>query len=519
MNGKTSKKIKLLFIPLLMGAVFTTTPTVAQPTSAQGTPDSFADLAEKLLPSVVNISTTQIVKENPNQRINPFPQGNPFPPGSPFDQFFEEFFNNPNNPLLPMQPPTEEGQAPMEQGEPREYKKPNALGSGFVIDAEKGYIVTNNHVIMDADEIKVILHDDTTLDAKLIGRDDKTDLAVLQVETDIKLDAAAWGDSDQMRVGDWIVAIGNPFGLGGTVTTGIISARQRNINAGPYDDFLQTDASINRGNSGGPMFNLNGEVIGINTAIFSPSGGSVGIGFAIPSTLAQSVIKQLINYGHTRRGWLGVQIQMVTDDIAESLGMKKVQGALISNITKDSPAEKAGIKAGDVMLSFNGQAINEMRNLPRIVAETDIGKKAIAQIWRDGKTVEVELEVGEMEKAEALAVKEAEEKTAAVVATKEDVIKELGLSVSPATEAIKKQYVIADDVNGVVITKVKPDSAAAEKRLMPGDVITEFNQSEVKNAGEITNLIKEAKAQKKTSALLLINRSGNIRFVALKLPE
>ncbi|HJS32758.1 MAG TPA: Do family serine endopeptidase, partial [Alphaproteobacteria bacterium] len=315
----------------------------------------FADLAERLLPAVVNISTTQTVRQDRNQQQGPQqgPQGErrrgpevpQFPPGSPFEEFFREFFDRQGRPDAP----------------PR---RTQSLGSGFVIDST-GYVVTNNHVIAEADEIKVILHDDTQLAAKVIGRDPKTDLAVLKVEPSKPLTAVKFGNSDQTRVGDWVVAIGNPFGLGGTVTAGIVSARARDINAGPYDDFIQTDASINRGNSGGPMFNLAGEIIGINTAIYSPSGGSVGIGFAIPANLAKPVIDQLRVSGKVRRGWLGVQIQSVTDEIAESLGLNKARGALVARVTENSPAAKGKIESGDVILKFDGKDVTEMRRLPR----------------------------------------------------------------------------------------------------------------------------------------------------------
>ncbi len=305
------------------------------------------------------------------------------PPGSPFDQFFKDFYDQYNN------------------GKPPEEEKVSSLGSGFVIDAANGYIVTNNHVIKDAEEIKVTLSDNTTLDAKLIGADEKTDLAVLKVKSPAPLTAAVWGDSDASRIGAWIMAIGDPFGLGGTVTAGIISARQRDINAGPYDQFIQTDAPINRGNSGGPMFNMNGEVVGINTAIFSPSGGSVGIGFAVPSNLAKGVVAQLIKYGQTKRGWLGVHIQEMTPEMAESFGLGKPRGALVSSVTPGGPADKAGIKSGDIILKFDDHIIKEMRELPLMVADAEINKKATLTLWRKGKEETVTVDLGQLEKAEA----------------------------------------------------------------------------------------------------------------------
>src|SRR5512134_1778265 len=322
---------------------------LSNPAHARAVPDSFADLAARLLPSVVNVSTTQVVEGNTGIEI---PQ---LPPGSPFEEFFKEF---------------------MERGQPRQQqqrRRATSLGSGFVYD-NQGHIVTNNHVIQDADQVTVILHDETRLDAKVIGRDSKTDIAILKVEPNARLVPVQFGDSDMARVGDWVLAIGNPFGFGGSVTAGIISARGRDIQAGPYDDFLQTDASINRGNSGGPTFNLNGEVIGINTAIYSPSGGSIGIGFAIPSLSAQPVIQQLIQHGQVRRGWLGVRIQAVTEEIADALGLKDAAGALVAGVIPGGPAEKANIKDGDIILEFDGKPIGQMRRLPRLVADTEIGR-------------------------------------------------------------------------------------------------------------------------------------------------
>lgn len=450
---------------------------------------SFADLAEELLPAVVNISSTQRY-ETPED----FPEMPHFPPGSPFEEFFEEFFERRGGgmPSIP----------------------PSSLGSGFVIDAEQGYIVTNSHVIEDADEVRVTLHDDTTIPAKIIGRDEKTDLAVIKVDTDHKLTEVNFGDSDKMRVGDWILAIGNPFGLGGTVTTGIISAQQRDIQSGPYDDYIQTDASINRGNSGGPMFNLEGKVIGINTAIFSPSGGSVGIGFAIPSDLARPVINQLIKFGETRRGWLGVRIQTVTDEIAESLGLENAEGALVASVTDTGPAEEAGLQAGDIILEFDGQAISEMRELPRAVAETKIGKDAAVRFWRNGETMETKVKIGELEQAEEqglISTGPRQESTSDGVS-----IEGVGLSVSSITSALREAFGIPADVEGVVITSVEDMSESAEKGLLPGDVIVEVNQQAVLEPNEAKTIIEKAQKAGRSSVLLLVNRGGDVRFVALR---
>ncbi len=476
-------------------------------------PSSFADLTARVQDAVVNVSTTQKLepKKNhyPRRRVitpMPMPQ---FPPGSPFEDLFNEFFNGPDG-------------LQQDQGDNDSAPTPRAqsLGSGFIIDADKGYVVTNNHVIDDADEIKVILHDNTQLDAKIVGRDTETDLALLQVKSTKKLHAVNWGNSDTMRVGDWVLAVGNPFGLGGTVTSGIISARQRNINAGRYDDFIQTDASINRGNSGGPMFNLQGEVIGINTAIFSPTGGSVGIGFAIPSSLAKPVIDQLINFGATKRGWIGVKIQEVTAEIADSMGLNGSKGALIASLTPDGPAAKAGVKQGDVVIRFNGQDINEMRNLPRIVAEAPIGKPVPMTVLRHGKEVELNIITGQLEKAKEDGLLDDEksptEKSDAAPTTSKEV-PDLGLRVAPISPLLRQQFHLDDSMNGVVITGVQRDSDALEKGLRAGDVLLEINQRTVASVDDVVAATKDAKAGGKNAVLLLVSSQNNLRFVAVKL--
>jgi serine protease Do len=393
-------------------------------------------------------------------------------------------------------------------------RKATSLGSGFIIDPS-GYIVTNYHVIQDADEITVILHDDTNLEARVVGRDKKTDLALLKVESKKPLQAIAFGDSDEVRVGDWVVAIGNPYGLGGTVTAGIISARARNINSGPYDDYLQTDASINRGNSGGPMFNMDGEVIGVNTAIFTPTGGSIGIGFAIPSSMAKGVIEQLKNIGHTRRGWLGVRIQTVTPEIAKSLGMKEAQGALISGVTKGGPAEKAGLKLGDVVLKFDGKDVPDMHRLPRIVAETAVDKDVFVKVLRKGDMETLKVKVGELESndEEDKLVENEEEQPAAPNGEK---VKVLGLEVSPITKELRKHYDIADTTNGLVILKTEEDGLAAESGLLEGDVITEAAQRDVKTGKDLEEIAQTSKKEKKP-LLLLVERGGELRFLAVSL--
>ncbi len=466
-------------------------------TAPKGAPQSFADLAQKLLPSVVNISSTQKIAEPDSQDMPQMPE---FPPGSPFEDFFKDFLER-------------RGQGLPDSGPAQPAA---SLGSGFIIDAQKGYIVTNNHVIRDAEEVRVTLHDDTILDAKIIGKDEKMDLAVLQVTSDKSLMAVPFGNSDQIRVGDWILAIGNPFGLGGTVTSGIISARQRDIQSGPYDDYLQTDASINRGNSGGPMFNLKGEVIGINTAIFSPSGGSVGIGFAIPTNLAKPVVEQLIKFGKTRRGWLGIRIQTVTKEIADSLGLSEVRGALVASLTEGGPAAKAGLQQGDVILEFNGQKLDAMRALPRLVAETEIGSTATILYWRDGKSFTTKAVVGELEKAEEKGLIEKAENQNALPRGVE--IPDLGVTATTLTTALRNQFEIPDKAQGVLVTDVIANSQAAEENLMVGDVIVEINQQAVKDAEKAKEIVDAAKAGGKSSVLLLVDNQGkgDVRFVAIR---
>jgi serine protease Do len=466
-----------------------------------GPGESFAPLVENLLPAVVNISTVQNAKDlrsqaDPQQQVLP-PM--PFPPGSPFEELFRNFFD---------------------QQQQRQQRPVNSLGSGFIIDPS-GIVVTNNHVIADADVINVTLQDNTSLKAEIIGRDKKIDLAVLKVKSDKPLPFVRWGNSDTARVGDWILAIGNPFGLGGTVTTGIVSARARNINSGPYDDFIQTDAPINRGNSGGPMFNMQGEVVGINSAIFSPSGGSVGIGFAMPSALAKPVVDQLQKFGKAKRGWLGVRIQAVTPEIAESLGLTKPRGALIANVSEGGPAAAAKIQAGDVVLNFDGKDITEMRRLPRLVAETAIGKRVDATVWRKGQEVKTHLVVGELpDKEDGDEVgQKAPDKNEGAKAPNPAAVRVLGMNLVPLTAEGRAKFKLDAEAKGVLIESIAPSGSAAERGLQPGDVLLEVAQQEVTTPQQLADKIKEAQDSGKKSVLLLLNRGGDLRFVALKLDE
>lgn len=449
---------------------------------------SFADIVERIAPSVVNISTTKALRGGQNL---PFPEP---PPGSPFEDFFREFFDRDQQP----------------EDQPR---RTSSLGSGFVVDPE-GYVVTNNHVIAEADEISVVFNDERSYEATLVGRDPKTDLALLRIESDDEegFPAVTFADSDGVRVGDWMIAIGNPFGLGSTVTAGIVSARSRDIRSGPYDDYLQVDAPINRGNSGGPSFNLEGEVIGINTAIFSPSGGNVGIGFAIPSNLAVPVIESLKEDGRVKRGWLGVRIQTVTDEIAESLGLPDSEGALVASVTPGGPAEQAAIEPGDVILRFDGKTIDRMRGLPRIVAETPIGKAVDVEIWRRGDRETIEVELGELPEDDELAALSVGDQGSDDTAELPD----LGLTVARLSDELKTRFELPGDAKGVVIVEVDENSPASGENIRAGDVIVEVGQEEVNSPPEVMAKINEALEQDKKSVLLLIDRQGDLRFVALR---
>jgi serine protease Do len=422
------------------------------------------------------------------------------PPGSPFEEFFDDFFKN------------RRGGPGGQKGGDLQPHKTNSLGSGFIIDTS-GIVVTNNHVIADADEINVIMNDGTKIKAELVGVDKKTDLAVLKFKPPKPLIAVQFGDSDKLRLGEWVIAIGNPFSLGGTVTAGIVSARNRDIASGPYDNYIQTDAAINRGNSGGPLFNLDGEVIGVNTLIISPTGGSIGIGFAVPSKTVASVVDQLRQFGELRRGWLGVRIQQVTDEIAESLNIKPARGALIAGVDDKGPAKPAGIEPGDVVVKFDGKDVKEPKDLSRVVADTAVGKEVDVVVIRKGQEETKKVTLGRLEDGEK--VVQASNKTPEPV-EKPVTQKALGLDLATLSKDLRSRYKIKDSVKGVIITNVDGASDAAEKRLSPGEVIVEVAQEAVSNAADVKKRIDQLKKDGKKSILLLVsNAEGELRFVAL----
>jgi serine protease Do len=490
-----------LALTLGVGPACAQTPPASPPAPLLTIPGLGA-LANRLLPAVVNVSTSQTIKPDPKKRTDDDDQLQA-PPGSPFEEFFKDFMNR-------------QGRGGDDQGGDQKPRKAQSLGSGFVIDPA-GLVVTNNHVIDGADEITVILQDNTNLKAELVGRDQTTDLALLRVKPDHPLPAVPWGDSDKAKVGDWVMAIGNPFGLGGTVTSGIISARARAISDnGPYDEFLQTDASINRGNSGGPLFNTTGEVIGINSAIFSPSGGSIGIGFAIPSDLAKNVIAQLQATGKARRGWIGTRVQTVNDDVATALGLDAAKGALVGGFLDKSPAKDAGIQPGDVLLQFDGRDVTNTRRLSRLVADAQVDKPVPVKLWRKGEVKTVTVKVGQAE--------EPPEQTASLgnggsgISPSTPLVKALGLSITEATPDLKDKFQLDDSAN-VVIVEVAKGSPAADKDLHPGDVILEVAQEEVKSAQEVARKIDEAKKAGRKSILMLVEHGGDLRFVPLRVDQ
>ena len=466
------RKFKIFFITIIVTLSFHSF------SNSQNTPSSFADLAERLMPSVVNISTTTIVKT----QSNPFPFQ--FPPGSPFEDMFKEF------------------------GTPQE-RKSSALGSGFIID-KKGIVVTNNHVIQGAEDIIVRVNGDKEYKAKVVGEDPLSDIAVLQLDTKETFIPVKFGDSDKARIGDWVIAIGNPFGLGGTVTSGIISARNRSIGLSRYEDYIQTDASINSGNSGGPLFDMNGDVIGINTAILGRS-GSIGIGFSIPSNSAKIVIDQLIEFGETKRGWLGVRIQEVTKEIAEVEKLNEPRGALVASVAENSPSDKAGVKAGDIILEFNNEKIQEMKQLPTIVARTEVGKKVKVKIWRNKKEIEKTITLGRLETSEDFKVAENKK------SSKEIKIEELKISVKELSGEDIKSRNLPNQTSGLVITKIENDSPLFNS-IEINSIIIEAQKKKIRTPNDLSQVVKQVlKSSQKTILLVIYNSQNQRRYIGIKL--
>ena len=470
------KRIKFLLLAVFFTFSFSTF------SNSKSVPASFADLAERLMPSVVNISTTQTVVTN----TNPFPFQ--FPPGSPFEDMFKEF------------------------GTPQE-RKSSALGSGFIID-EKGIVVTNNHVIQDAEDIIVRVNGDEEYKAKVVGADPLSDIAVLQLETKDKFTPVAFGDSDKARIGDWVIAIGNPFGLGGTVTSGIISARNRSIGLSRYEDYIQTDASINSGNSGGPLFDMNGDVIGINTAILGRN-GSIGIGFSIPANSAKIVIDQLIEFGETKRGWLGVRIQDVTAEIAEVEKLDEPRGALVASVAENSPSEKAGIKAGDIILEFNGVKINQMKELPAIVAKTKVGKKVKVKIWRNQRELTKNVLLGRLETSDDFKVSEKKKEP---VEKQTSEIDNLKITVRLLTSEDIKTRKLPNQIKGLVVTKIENDSPLKNTTLAVNHIITEAQKKKIRSIDDLKKVVQQViNSNQNTILLATYNNQNQRRYLGVKL--
>ncbi len=441
-------------------------------------PYSFSDLVEELSPSVVNITTSSTVPNR--QELNP-----QLPPGSPFEDLFRDFMDKEQN------------------GAPRRQRRGTALGSGFII-SDDGYVVTNNHVIENADQIEIEFFDGRLMEASVVGTDPKTDIALLKVSAKDKLNSVSFGDSNNSKVGDWVLAIGNPLGQGFSVSAGIISARGRAL-SGSYDDFIQTDAAINRGNSGGPLFNMDGEVIGVNTAILSPNGGSIGIGFSMSSAVVEKVVEQLKTFGETRRGWLGVRIQDVTEDVAEALGIEKTDGALVTDVP-EGPAKNGGLKSGDVIIEFDGKKIKDTRELVRIVGDSSVGKKVLVKVLRDGKEIALSVKLGRLEDniASSQPARKGSKK-----------VEFAGMTLSNVNREVAEEFGIDANIKGVVIVDLKSGSVAEEKGLKKGDVIIQVNRVKISSTDELKKLNDEAKRAKKTSVLMLILRNGMRRFIGL----
>ena len=467
------KKIRFIFLTIIFTFSFSIQ------SNSKSVPASFADLAERLMPSVVNISTTQTVTTT----TNPFPFQ--FPPGSPFEDMFKEF------------------------GTPQE-RKSAALGSGFIID-EKGIVVTNNHVIQDAEDIVVTVNGDKEFKAKVIGADPLSDIAVLQLETKEKFSSVKFGDSDKARIGDWVIAIGNPFGLGGTVTSGIISARNRSIGLSRYEDYIQTDASINSGNSGGPLFDMNGDVIGINTAILGRN-GSIGIGFSIPSNSAKIVIDQLIEFGETKRGWLGVRIQEVSKEIADVEKLKEPRGALVASVAENSPSDKAGIKAGDIILEFNGVKINQMKELPAIVAKTKVGTSVKVKVWRNKKELTKNVLLGRLETSDDFKISEKQS-----TPQQDIILKDLKITVRQLTKEDIKTRKLPNQTTGLIITKIG-NTSPLQKSISVDSVIVEAQKKRIKTVSDLEKIVKEVlKSNQKTILFAVYNAQNQRRYIGVKL--
>jgi serine protease Do len=487
----TARRRRLLAVTALGGALFFT-PLAIPLAQAYPAPDSFADLASKVTPAVVNISSTHKETEGDSEDQMPFD----FPKGSPFEQLFKPFME--------------------QQRQQHHNAKVTSLGSGFIIDPS-GYIVTNNHVIDEATDIEVTTTDGTEYPAKLIGRDTKTDLALLKITAKKPLPFVNFGDSDKERVGDWIMAVGNPFGLGGSVSAGIVSARGRDINAGPFDDFLQLDAAINQGNSGGPTFSTDGDVIGINTAIASPNGGSVGIGFAIPSNLAKPVIEALREHGSVERGWLGVEIQKVTPDLAKAMDLPQPEGALVSGVQDGSPATKL-LKTGDVIVGYNGQTVDEMRELPRLVADTKPQTKVDLTVWRDHQMQKISVTIGKLKADEKVAENTAPDDET-TTSTGQVNVAALGASFSTLDAATRHELNLDKNVKGAVVSNVDDDSPLAEQGIGNGDVIERIGDTVISKPEDISRLTKDAKANHQDIVMMLVDHHGQELFVAVKLSD
>ncbi len=464
---------------------------IVMPADARSAPESFSALAEQVVPSVVNISISQEVK-------SPFGNGEEGSPELPegMPDFFRRFFED-------------------RQGPPR---RAQAMGSGFIID-EDGLIITNNHVVENADEIVVILDDGTELDAEIVGRDSRTDIAVLKVESDDPLPAVEFADSDVVKVGQWVMAVGNPFGLGGTVTAGIISAIDRNINAGPYDAFIQTDAAINQGNSGGPLFDMDGKVIGVNSMIFSRTGGNVGIGFSIPANQVQRVAADLQKHGQVRRGWLGVGIQPVTEEIAESVGLETAEGVMVSNVVEGDPADKAGVESGDVILEFDGQPVPDTRTLLRVVADTPTGKSSEIVVWRDGRRKNLTVSVGEMKPDEERPSRIASGDDGDESDGNDGFVDALGMTLAEITDEARDRFNLPDDATGVVVAQVRRTSHAAQEGIRRGDLIVEVNRRDIEEPGDVETAVKSARDDDRKSVLVRVRRGENYLFIALRLED